>query len=492
VPKAAPGAIRAAVTSAAAPTTTRRYSIMTADSTRIRVATTVSTSAPSPAIGMLGTSADPHKQPCGSGSGRRVGPAVRHVGARLASLWYLCACYGHGKRPATGKSSGRPAALVFGGLAASIPCVGRPVAAQREARPDVWTVAEQPALTFGRGGGRANALLGARVACLSSNRFLVADGETRELRVFGADGQLQRTLSRRGTGPGEYETGEMISVFGDTAVVAANPPGRRMAHLFTAASGYLASYQLTPTDSPETITAVGALGADALLVRRGGLMRQSNAGRPGSLSRDTVSLGVFQLQTRRVTWVGDFLGDTQISYQSPSPVFRGRPLNADYELGPRLYFRAVRDRIWIGDSGTGEIRVLDRSGKIVGRFSANIDRKPVPKNTVDRLRQAAMDSATSPHYRAWVEARFYAKHLPQFAPAFVGILPAEDGGAWIELFARDPGAREFVLMSAEGRNTAVVRVRSSLYLNQICNNSIVGIERDADGAERAVVYRLSR
>lgn len=86
-----------------------------------------------------------------------------------------------------------------------------------------WRLSDEPLLSIGRRDGEDPYLL-SRVAAarrLSSGEILIADGQSRQLRIFGPDGVFRRSYGRRGAGPGEFESfayvsqtdGRQISVF---------------------------------------------------------------------------------------------------------------------------------------------------------------------------------------------------------------------------------------------------------------------------------------
>lgn len=87
-----------------------------------------------------------------------------------------------------------------------------------------WTMSE--IVRIGSVGGDSDYVFGAisGLAVLSDGRIVVGDGAARELRFFSPNGVHQRTVGRRGSGPGEYnELSGVLVTPGDTLLV----PDRR-------------------------------------------------------------------------------------------------------------------------------------------------------------------------------------------------------------------------------------------------------------------------
>lgn len=59
----------------------------------------------------------------------------------------------------------------------------------------------------------------ATVSLLSDGRFVVASGYPPAVRVFTDDGRLERTIGRRGPGPGEFTAIDQVARHGDTVIV---------------------------------------------------------------------------------------------------------------------------------------------------------------------------------------------------------------------------------------------------------------------------------
>jgi hypothetical protein len=81
-----------------------------------------------------------------------------------------------------------------------------------------WDVREH--VTIGVEAGDPTAEFGriAGVVKLPDGSIAVADGGNAEVRIFAADGTYQRTVGRRGAGPGEFSSLTRLVVSGDTLI----------------------------------------------------------------------------------------------------------------------------------------------------------------------------------------------------------------------------------------------------------------------------------
>ncbi|MBC7895027.1 MAG: hypothetical protein H7066_06425 [Cytophagaceae bacterium] len=108
-------------------------------------------------------------------------------------------------------------------LAAPLPGQGRTVTHAASARPRAtWTLEVRPAVTIGGDGVEGptefSDILG--VIRTASGRIAVAVGA--ELRIFAADGRFERTLGRKGAGPGEFNLAWSVTSIQDTLYATDN------------------------------------------------------------------------------------------------------------------------------------------------------------------------------------------------------------------------------------------------------------------------------
>ncbi|HLA91049.1 MAG TPA: hypothetical protein VJL28_11530 [Gemmatimonadaceae bacterium] len=192
-----------------------------------------------------------------------------------------------------------------------------------------------------------------------------------------------------------------------------------------------------------------------------------------------------------VTWLGQFTATSYFWYALASAP--NRTTAGVYTLGPTLITGATADRVWIGDSGTGEITVFDGAGKRVGRVTLPMPLRGFSDDALDRARKRAVESARDADDRARFEALYDKSIRPRTAPAFTRFVTGPDGEMWVELFEEDPAAaRRFVIFDRAGRAVAGVVVPPAVKLHDVGPDHVLGVHTDDDGIERVVQYRLER
>jgi hypothetical protein len=106
--------------------------------------------------------------------------------------------------------------------------------------PTQWTVAPRPSLEIGGSNGVGPAEFSGIVGLTrqADGTLIVADGTSRELRIFERDGRFRRAATRRGQGPGELPELDRLTAVGDTLVAI---DGRRAVHVFAPDGRWLRS-----------------------------------------------------------------------------------------------------------------------------------------------------------------------------------------------------------------------------------------------------------
>ena len=86
----------------------------------------------------------------------------------------------------------------------------------------------------------------------------------------------------------------------------------------------------------------------------------------------------------------------------------------------------------------------------------------------------------------------YRVEVPEVYPAFVqGIVATDEKTIWFERGIA-VGDREWMIVDMSGEPVAMLRVPRRFELKAVSADAVWGTERDADGLESIVVYRISR
>jgi hypothetical protein len=356
-----------------------------------------------------------------------------------------------------------------------------------------WTISAAPEIRIGDDADPHT--LFARIAAVRtpSGEIVVEDFATAELRVFSRSGSFVRNLSRRGSGPGEYQQRSVLLRAGDTLFVVENPPGARQIHVFTVADGFRTRMPLRATNAPRGVSAIGRLSGGEFLVSAGSGFRVLDPNlSAGVLSRDSMTLGILTVgDPGQVVWLGAFPNVTLITYASP--FLSGRAGLIRTLLGPFLAIAVSADRVWIGDSGTGEIAIFDAAGKPVSRVTMPTRPRPLNDPAIERARQRALASATTDDERARVDAQYAKASRPRTAPHFTNFTPGVDGEMWIALFDEDPSApTRFLVLDRSGKPRARAVLSPNVTATEIGRDYVLGRQTDRDGIESVIRFRLAR
>lgn len=318
---------------------------------------------------------------------------------------------------------------------------------------------------------------------LPDGSVLVGNSGSSEIRVYGADGRYRRAIGRRGNGPGEFS--ELSSVrfnrLPDGTIVAYDGGNLRVHH-FDSSGTYLRTVRIGSTPDGLRAFYQGAfddgtwltLALNPELRNEPGMyllssqqfMRYSAEGGPLN------SLRAVQGRVRFVLQHGS-------SVTFPFVPFTHEPIA-----------RAVGQRLVVVPSGEPAFEEMDADGRLVRivRLSVDLERTA---DAYPRYRQASLASMDSAQ-RARYEHFYGLPHaLPEYVPAFQGILADDERNLWLERY-RMPGetASRWEVVTAEGAWLGQVPAPPGLRLFQVGRDFVLGRHLDSLGVERVRIHRL--
>ncbi|HET7583672.1 MAG TPA: hypothetical protein VFK13_02135 [Gemmatimonadaceae bacterium] len=362
---------------------------------------------------------------------------------------------------------------------------------QRSSALPEWSLSPTATLRIGTEGDTTTEFLQIRGAVrMPSGNIVVADGGTQQLRVFTPDGHFVRSLSRRGGGPGELQSVARLQRVGDTLLSVDQVFMTPSVNVYTDAAGFSARITLRPDNAPLGLGALQRLASGALLVESQPF-KAMTAVTPGNAWRDTVTLGVLHLSdTPHVSWLPPREGYSIHAYRDPALPGGGSSLLNT--LSPKLVYGVAGDRIWIGDSGTGDIELVDSSGVTRSYVRLPVARRPFSKDALQRAEQRALAAADSPQ-RLSIRALYEEAPRPEQVPLFTSFVPGPDSEMWIILFNEDGGAPQAVIVcDSAGRAIARATIPAHTRLTDVGSRYVLGVETDELGVERVVQYALTR
>ncbi len=357
--------------------------------------------------------------------------------------------------------------------------------------PAQWRLLATPTLVLaGEGDSATEFLRIVGVTRTPAGDIVVANGSTQELRLFRSDGRYVRRLSRAGDGPGELRTLSAVSRAGDRLYVLERHQGPDRLSTFATRSGFVERELLHGQNTPTGVTALDRLTSGEILVSEGDFRRMDP---PAQRTwRDSVRLGILhRTNNGRVTWLGTFPFNTWYSYSPPS--FPGRLWVARYTLGAELVYGVSGDRIWIGDSGTGAIQILDARGRRVASMERPVARREFDRAALDRERRRLVASARNPDERARHESLYDREARPRYVPAFRRFVRGVNGEMGVELFGEERGeSGTLFVFNRSGNLISRLAIPPGVTFHELGLDFALGVHHDDDGLETVVMYRLER
>jgi hypothetical protein len=360
---------------------------------------------------------------------------------------------------------------------------------------DGWVVGSEPVLSLGGGGGpEAQQFFRVQDALLLDSGVLwVADGATRELRVFGMDGRYIASYGGQGEGPGEFRSlsiskrihGDSILVFDQSLFrCSVFAPSGEVAR--TTSVSYTVPLDSEGTDEYEgaRVLPLGAFVDGRLYGVPVFPTRVRTEGPPG-VRRDTLPIFLYSHDGVPISRLGRFAGDEYFAAGGSSMLL---------PFGHRLHLAAGDNRIAIGDGITQEITVLDLG--------------PGPPTFFRRGWEAARISDRElEDYIEWFLARFdegtrrsVARDLdrvpfPTQMPSFSSLLWDREGNLWVRRFRPphrvSPGSSQtWDVFASDGTWLGAVDTPLGVQVTSIGADHLAGILRDELDLEHVVVHRL--
>ncbi|MFC1661663.1 hypothetical protein ACFL3S_09465 [Gemmatimonadota bacterium] len=318
--------------------------------------------------------------------------------------------------------------------------------------------------------------------------FLLPDGSlaipvagAHTIRVFDPDGRILSSLGRRGEGPGEFAFLGAAWPRGDTIEVF---DGRLLRITRFLPDG---SHQVVPLDPvPSAQSAVPGGLPDGWAV-----MGVADAGMG---RRDSLVVHRFGRTGAHLGEVAQTEGMARYSIgtaSGPDP------------LSPKALFAVRRGEIYVAETLTPAIRVLDSMGALRREITWEPDEALSP----DAAFRLVVDSAVArvePDRAAATRQYLEAFPVQDRLSSFWDFIVDEEGFVWVRPFEplrhtlalggferAGPGGR-WLIYSSQGVEVGSVEVPSELEPAFITSEAMVGIRRDAMGVESVRVHAVKR
>lgn len=352
-----------------------------------------------------------------------------------------------------------------------------------------WRLSADPTVLIGSTDGPSSETFHlVRGAVTAPNGMIVvADGGSRELRVFTSAGRFVRSFGRRGDGPREFREIGWIEMCGGRAIVAFDLIRHRITKWDTEGS-LLDEFAVEgPAEGglPPYRVACGPSGTFVVL----GWPEAVRTALPVGPYRPTVAVAVADERGRRQRLIGEFPGAERIRTENTD-----RP----HPFGKSTTVRMGVGGVYVGTADSFAIDLIAENGE---RHTFGRDR-PLTRIT-RRLREQWVDGYLTrfpPEQRAALRRSLldseYSEWIPAVAPAYAGFEVDRLGYVWVAPYVfvdpdRDVSV-EWSVFDPSGELVATVMVSANFRPTEIAEDHLLGVIRDSMGVERVAKYTLIR
>lgn len=358
--------------------------------------------------------------------------------------------------------------------------------------PLAWSVAADPELVIGREGTpeyEFNRIEGLQQS--DDGRIVVVDAGSAEIRFYDHQGQFVARLGGRGSGPGEFQQPVLVPrVDADTVLIFDARLNR-----FT--------FVDVENHGIETVSpAARVVGTPLGFVGGRSLMRSAPLSIGGGEGARPPSRAVFTLIDPATAE-----GDTIAAFEGPQ-LYSAQVRNDGPRLTTGVPFKIFPSgsvgahSSYVHGARAPEIIVTDSAGKPRRILRVGEPPREVTDEMVARLAARYTSNDSDPSLATRWEQIYHQMPLPEVLPTFHRILIDGEGWVWAEIYRpeRDPlfGPLDpsvdalWIIFDQDGTARGAVELPHDLYVHQIGQDFVLGVEEDALGVETIRRYRMDR
>ena len=308
-------------------------------------------------------------------------------------------------------------------------------------------------------------------------RLWVADGQSRELRIFESDGTHWKTRGGRGEGPGEFQRIRLIGSYsGDSVLVADDANGR--VTVFDPEGEFIRTERLASGDGPlprafDVFPDGSVLGQVPRILATASLEDGQILGDSVRLVRVDFEKGTQQPQATALGPLWLWTGRSQI----PIPF----TINSGFDVhGESVHLVA---------GPAFRVRVFER-GRLSEIYGVARDERDVTQDEIAAFRESTREYVAAARLSEYLAALDHPAR-PTVLPAYSGVIVASDGNAWVRLYSPDPLApATWDIFSPEREWLGQAQTPAGFFAFSITGESLAGLWLDELGVEHVRVYEI--
>lgn len=341
---------------------------------------------------------------------------------------------------------------------------------------ETWQIDTVPVLRVGMVDGPQPYLFSNIVAARlsSTGHLVVADGRSREIRIFDDAGRHVRTIGGRGSGPGEFSRiGSLVLTAGDT-ILTVDPQSRRVVAFDPSGNHVHTTPLVLPRGFSPTLAGVFSDGSLALWDNAARAMGEG-------LQQDTTVVVRMDYAGQRVDTLVRVPGLPMYGYTEG-----GRIAGMEVvPFSPRATVALTRDRLLVAEGREYRVDQFPLTGEAMP-ITRTWTPSPVTQEDMDAYRQTVL--ARNPALQHVLAAMPYPSHHP----AIDGLTTDLRGNVWVRSHTPASPMTSWDVFDIDGGWLARVELPRGWNPASITDEHIVFNRRDADGIEFVQVHRVLR
>ena len=311
------------------------------------------------------------------------------------------------------------------------------------------------------------------IAVDSRGSVYVKDWQEEGILVLDTDLTHDRTIGRRGEGPGEFMSAFFIQVLSGDSLLVWDSDLQRTTVFPPESDGPALVRPLgTERRSSRTLRLAGSSGHLAL-----SSMAYMASGSDVGAVRTAVIRHVREEGGRVVDEVlFEYPADESLVLRAPGAVSVGA-----HPFGRQSFEEMLGgDRIVQARSDAMEVKIIDLDGRVEPVIAYQLEPTTVTRQELDR----AADELSDDFARALREGAPYAW------PILTGLSIDEQDRIWLGIRGTDLSIREWAAFTTDGNHLMSVALPAGFEVHSMRGGRIIGVEEDELGVPRVMAYRL--
>lgn len=362
------------------------------------------------------------------------------------------------------------------------PTVPPPDSGGAAARSEALRIEHRPVLEIGVASGKPElefaGIFG--VSFFGDSLIAVGDAGSHELRIFDRRGELVRAMGRQGSGPGEFEWPKWFSTCGTDTLYTYHIKGSSLSRFSVDGRAVgRAVLRVGESGGPPYTLARGQAGT--LVATSYPVAKQENMRQPGPYRAETSVLLIDSDGNEKAT-----LG----TFPAGEEYFLGRSIRPR-PLGKLTVVAADSGRVYVGTGDSYALSVISSGGQQLDGLALDVPPRRITRSDREAWIGAQVAGVRDPARRENSLREYRDMAYPEIFPAYGALIVADNGDVWIGDF--DPLERpssRWRVFGCDGKMVADVTTPVGFRLYEVRGDELLGRERDADGVERVIVYRL--